>query len=332
MPDRALARAHQTVVNYQLQDPDGLAALISRRFSPVAIEPAGPPHALSVTGTYGTVAGIDFSRSHVVGAFRLTPQRHYDGVFFFFPTAGRLVFHQNRETMASTSEIAVAAEGTECRSMEFLTDHEYCGVVIDRTVLSRRLAVLLGEPIVERPTFQTAINIGSGGATALRSLVMCITSPEFTPQLNRAHLTANRIHEALVDLVLEAWPNTYSDMLRRPPPMIAPRHVKFAIDFIHEHARLLPSGTELAALSNVSLRALQAGFRRFLGTSITAYQRKIRLERARADLLQNPSASIEKIALSWGFTNASRFSRYFRAAYGHSPTELTRGGNASPSE
>jgi transcriptional regulator GlxA family with amidase domain len=113
-------------------------------------------------------------------------------------------------------------------------------------------------------------------------------------------------------------------MLHRPVPMIAPQHVKLAVDFIHEHAQMLPSGTELAQLSGVSLRALQAGFRRFVGLSIGAYQRQVRLQRARADLLREPGISIEEIALRWGFTNAGRFSRYFKAAYGVFPAELAR--------
>ncbi|WP_434722133.1 AraC family transcriptional regulator [Mesorhizobium sp. RIZ17] len=324
MPERALARSRQSVVNFELQDADGLADHINQRFSPVRIEPVRPADRFSMSGTYGQVAGIDFSRGRVQGEFRVFPKRLYDGVFFIFPTVGSLVFHQSRESFASSPTIAVAAEGMACRSMDFLFDTTFCGVVIDRSALAVRMSALLGHPVVEKPIFQPSLDMASGGASALKSLVMCITSPEFGPQLNRASLTAERIRETLVDLVLETWPNSYSEILHRPPPMIAPQHVKLAVDFIHDHAHMLPSGTELAALSGVSLRALQAGFRRFAGASIGAYQRQIRLERARADFLREPGASVEDIALRWGFTNAGRFSRYFKAAYGVFPTELIR--------
>jgi len=324
MPERAPARSRQSVVNFELQDADGLAELINQRFAPVKIEPVRPADLLSMSGTYGQVAGIDFSRARVQGEFRVFPKQLYDGVFFIFPTAGSLVFHQTRETFASSLTVAVAAEGLACRSMDFLSDSEFCGVVIERPALVARLSALLGHPVVEKPAFQPTLDMASGGARALKSLVTCITSPDFGPQLNRASLTAERIRETLVDLMLEAWPNSHSEMLHRPPPMIAPQHVKLAVEFIHDHMRMLPSGTELAALSGVSLRALQTGFRRFVGVSIGAYQRQIRLERARADLLREPTASIEEIALRWGFTNAGRFSRYFQAAYGVFPTELIR--------
>ncbi|WP_083742076.1 AraC family transcriptional regulator [Bradyrhizobium mercantei] len=324
LPERVLARSSQTVVSFELQDADGFADLIGKRFSTVTIEPARAADRFSMSGTYGAVAGIDFSRSRVTGEFRLIPEQHYDGVFFFFPTAGSLTFHQDRESFTSSASNAVAAEGAACRSMDFLSNHESFCVVISRPILAERLSILLGHPVVEKLTFLQSIEMASGGATALKTLVMCITSPEFGPQLNRATLTAERVRETLVDLVLETWPNSYSELLHRPPPTIAPRHVKLAVDFIHDQAKLLPSGTELAVLSGVSLRSLQAGFRRFVGVSIAAYQRQIRLERAHADLLRDPAASVEEIALRWGFTNAGRFSRYFRAAYGVLPTELIR--------
>lgn len=324
MQERVLARSSQIVVNFELQDADELAELISHRFAPVTIEPARLGDRFNVSGTYGAVAGIDFSRSRITGEFRLVPQRHYDGVVFFFPSAGGLVLHQDRESFASSPTTAVAADGLACRAMHFLANHEFCGAVINRPMLAERLSVLLGQPIVKKPTFDASLDMASGGAAALKALVNLVTSPEFGPQLNRATLTAERVRETLVDLVLEAWPNSYSEMLSGSPPTIAPRHVKLAVDFIHDHAQTLPSGTELAALSGVSLRSLQAGFRRFMGTSIGAYQRQIRLERARVELLRDPSASVEAVALRWGFTNAGRFSRYFRSAYGILPTELIR--------
>ncbi len=67
MPGRALARSVQTVVDFELQDADGLAELISQRFSPVRIEPVRADDRFNMSGTYGRVAGIDFSRCRVRG-------------------------------------------------------------------------------------------------------------------------------------------------------------------------------------------------------------------------------------------------------------------------
>ncbi|HHM6759868.1 TPA: hypothetical protein ACRNML_001269 [Pseudomonas aeruginosa] len=41
-------------------------------------------------------------------------------------------------------------------------------------------------------------------------------------------------------------------------------------------------------------------------------------------MLQNPSISGRDVALRWGFVNVGRFGRYFRDAYGISPTMVGR--------
>lgn len=95
-----------------------------------------------------------------------------------------------------------------------------------------------------------------------------------------------------MDAVQEAWPHNFSQALRRPEPLVAPRHVKRAVEYIQAHPDNLVSGMELAWLSNVSQRALQEGFRRFVGMSIVAYQRQVRLERAHAALADGELMSI----------------------------------------
>jgi AraC-like DNA-binding protein len=60
------------------------------------------------------------------------------------------------------------------------------------------------------------------------------------------------------------------------------------------------------------------------GTSISDYILRLRLERAREDLLDPASAhrSITDIAYSWGFSNSNHFSRCFKQAFGAAPREL----------
>ena len=82
------------------------------------------------------------------------------------------------------------------------------------------------------------------------------------------------------------------------------------------------SGVDLARLSHVSQRALQEGFRRFVGMSIVAYQRQVRLQRAYEALVRGHAGSVTEVALSFGFSNVGRFCQYFQSAYGVSPAEL----------
>lgn len=324
MLERAPTRSFQTTVNFQSRSAEKLGELISGRFTPIELEPLGSCDLFSVSGTYNIFAGIICSQSKTVGDLRMIPHAMNDGVLFSFASAGSMVIGGCRENLINSPTTAIAVEGATYRSSDLLSNHASRSIRIDRSSLIARVSVLLGRPIVEPLTFQLDFDTRSNSANTLSSVVTFVTEPALGLELTKARRAAERIRETLIDLLLETWPNSYLDILNRPQPSISPRHVKLAVDYIRDHAETIPTGTELAALSGVSLRSLQSGFRRFMGISIAAYQRQVRLERAHSDLLSDPAASIETIALRWGFTNAGRFSRYFRAAYGVFPAELDR--------
>ena len=95
-----------------------------------------------------------------------------------------------------------------------------------------------------------------------------------------------------------------------------------AVAFIEDRARDDIGVADIAAAAFVTVRAVQLAFRRYLDTTPLAYLRQVRLERAHQELLEaDPDrTTITAIAADWRFTNASRFSAYYRAAYGVPPT------------
>jgi AraC-like DNA-binding protein len=75
----------------------------------------------------------------------------------------------------------------------------------------------------------------------------------------------------------------------------------------------------IAAAQGVSVRTLYRLFEES-GETVAAYVRTRRLARARHDIVTG-AGTITDIAIRWGFTDASHFSRAFRSAYGHSPRD-----------
>ncbi|WP_277877216.1 AraC family transcriptional regulator [Acetobacter musti] len=301
-----------------------MTGVFTRRFAPARAEPLRPGEIPAMRGVFGAIGGVDFSRVHFPGGFSLIPQTPLQAVFFCLPAQGVLTVRTEAESLSATPETALAVDTIAAQSLEIPAGHAHCALIISRALLVERLSVLLGRAVVSSLAFEPLMAAGSEPVPALRSLLHFLTAPDFAGELNGARLTATHIHELLIDFVLERWPNSYSEALNRPPPMVAPRHVKCAIDLIRDNPQHISSGAELAALSGVSLRSLQAGFRQFAGTSITTYQRRVRLERAREDILREPGTSVQDIALRWGFTNTGRFTRYFREAYGVSPAQLAK--------
>jgi anti-anti-sigma factor len=99
-----------------------------------------------------------------------------------------------------------------------------------------------------------------------------------------------------------------------------------AAAFIEERARDDIGVADIAAAAFVTVRAVQLAFRRYLDTTPLGYLRRIRLERAHQELTEaDPDrTTVTAIAADWRFTNASRFSAHYRAAYGIPPTQTLR--------
>src|SRR5690348_357536 len=158
-------------------------------------------------------------------------------------------------------------------------------------------------------------------ATFLR-LAAC--RPAAADRLEGLALTARGYAAFLRDQVRHEAPPAFPGRTRLP--YVAAGTVARAVAFIEERARDDIGVTDIAAAAFVTVRAVQLAFRRYLDTTPLAYLRQVRLERAHQELMEaDPDrTTVTAIAADWRFTNASRFSAYYRAAYGVPPTETLR--------
>jgi transcriptional regulator GlxA family with amidase domain len=98
------------------------------------------------------------------------------------------------------------------------------------------------------------------------------------------------------------------------------------VDII-EAGRDLPLTTlTLAKQCHVSVRSLQEGFRRHLGTSPMAYLRVVRLQRAPPGPAVGRCRSQHRrlIAHRWGFIDLGRFAAAHNRMYGETPLQALR--------
>jgi len=281
------------------------------------------PRDVVVGGVYGRYEGLSFRRMFYSGDFSLPLPDGPDEITFVIPTAGKVLYDHIAQTLG-LPQIGIAVEKIGMRSVSYQDDHAECGMSIMRPLLTERLSLLLGRPITHRLSFEPSVNVNTPAFIGLKALLEFATGREFEGLLNAGAFMPARLQEMLSDAVLQAWPHTYSDALHSPAPTVAPRYVKRAMEYIQEYPDGIVSGAELAQMTNISLRALQDGFQRFAGTSIVAYQRQVRLERANSMLSRGDVASVTEVAVRCGFSNVSRFSSYFQTAYGVSPLELLK--------
>nr|WP_221471551.1 helix-turn-helix transcriptional regulator [Amycolatopsis umgeniensis] len=106
-----------------------------------------------------------------------------------------------------------------------------------------------------------------------------------------------------------------------------PDTVRRGIAFLESNPDLDLGVADIARACRVSVRALQLAFRRHLDTTPMAYLRRVRLDRARAELRDaepGAGATVTGLAAKWGFLDGSRFSAQYRAAFGESPSQTLR--------
>lgn len=303
---------------------DDFGALFSTLFGSRYSDTSPPPANIIIGGVYGRHEGVSFRRMHYLGDFKVVFPDPHDEITFVIPGAGKIVFNHTTESVGVT-HVGLAIDKADIRSMHFLDNHAQHGISIRRALLTERLSSLLDKPILEKLHFEPLVDLTIPAFQGIKALIDLATGTEFDLLINSGTLMPSRLREMLIDAVLEVWPHNFTQALRRPAPLIAPRHVKRAVEYIQEHPEQLVSGTDLARQSNVSQRALQEGFRRFVGVSIVAYQRQVRLERAYDALAQDVPTSVTEVALRFGFSNVGRFCQYFQNAYGVSPADLKAG-------
>jgi AraC family transcriptional regulator len=98
-----------------------------------------------------------------------------------------------------------------------------------------------------------------------------------------------------------------------------PAWLRAARDFLHANACAPLNMARIAQAADRHEIHVAREFRRFYGTSVGAYQRRLRVEKA-AQMLAAAKPSISEIALDCGFASHSHLCREFKAQFGLTPS------------
>ncbi|MDV3220301.1 helix-turn-helix transcriptional regulator [Intrasporangium sp.] len=129
----------------------------------------------------------------------------------------------------------------------------------------------------------------------------------------------------LAAVALSTFPNTTMEPAApaRDLPLTA-ETVRDAVTFVEERADTDLTVADIAAAAGVTPRAIQLAFRRHLDTTPMAYLRRVRLARVHEELeLAGPDdgVTVTEVASKWGFSGSSRFTSYYRDAFGEAPSQ-----------
>jgi AraC-like DNA-binding protein len=188
--------------------------------------------------------------------------------------------------------------------------------------LARVMNIPVGRPLIFHPDRETGPELPTAWRSLLNHLVGLITE---TPMLMRNSRTQRQYAMIMLELLLNNYPNNYSDQIALYGNDVSPWHVRRARDLIHEELDETISVTDLAGRVGVSVRSLQNGFRQFLGVTPVEYVRRHRLEKLHQALLESDADdSVTELMLECGIMNFGRYAQYYRQQYGCRPSDTLR--------
>ncbi|NUR93750.1 MAG: AraC family transcriptional regulator [Kribbellaceae bacterium] len=146
-----------------------------------------------------------------------------------------------------------------------------------------------------------------------------------SPVEQESPLVLASVQQLLAASVLAAFPNTA--MTEREGRSAHSGTLQRALGFMESHLDQAISVADIAAAAGVTVRALQAAFRRHLDCAPLDHLRRLRLAEVRTDLLAaDPGeTTVAAIAARWGFHHHGRMTAAYRDLYGELPsTTLAR--------
>lgn len=192
---------------------------------------------------------------------------------------------------------------------------------LPREALEVHLQRLLGRSLRRPLAFDLPLPANHPGVHALGCALDYICRL-FALDLNLAALRGG-LSDHLAQLLLTQLPHNYSGELDRAQTPL-PGHVRRARDHIEAHLDQPLSLSSLCALSGVSLRTLQNGFRRFLGQTPVEYIRECRLLAVQRALAAG-EGSVTDVLLRHGINSPGHFTQQYRRRFGCLPSATLKG-------
>jgi AraC-like DNA-binding protein len=201
-------------------------------------------------------------------------------------------------------------------------------LLVDRRLLEQRAAALSGRP-AGAVEFDPAIDLATAGSQALQARILEFVdlAERLGPQRPLSPIAAADLREALLGGLLYGQRHSASDAIDRfdGRAEALPRSLRRAHEFLRAHAEEPLDLVQLAAAAGTGIRALQLGFRRHFGASISEMLRDIRLAHLNVRLTAaSADDSITDIAFELGFTHLSRMASAYRTKFGETPSATLR--------
>ncbi|KWV52861.1 transcriptional regulator [Bradyrhizobium macuxiense] len=227
------------------------------------------------------------------------------------------------EVMTGPRHCASLLSPTIPTAMTWRGDCAQLILLLDRKLVEHRAAALGGvavRPIEFNPAVDLSGSLGQALAARIEHLVAL--AEQLGPHKSLSAIASAEWRGALLNALLNDQRNSLSSAIDvfsgRAETQPAP--LKRARAYLETRATEPLDLAELADVAGTGIRALQLGFRRHFGTTVSDMLLDIRLAQLNARLkTARPGERIVDIAFDLGFTHLSRMASAYRAKFGESP-------------
>jgi AraC-like DNA-binding protein len=271
---------------------------------------------------YTAATGLDLQ--HVEQSFAARLDAASDDIRLPFltvawATEGDVSWERGRQTVdiGRSAAVLYSGDGAVHATADHPAGHN---ITIGVDPFIRRAAALLGQPFA-LPTSLAVATADDAALRIRRMLQMAVEQVTLYDEDEDALLAATAR-----DLTVAETLRLFGLDQPTGARMAASRTMRTALAYIHARSAEPITVIDVAEEAGVSARALQTAFRRHLGTSPTEYLRSVRLDAARAQLLEGApeTTSVARVARACGFGHFGRFASAYEERFGELPSVTLR--------
>jgi AraC-like DNA-binding protein len=242
------------------------------------------------------------------------------------PITGETVITSHRSSAPVGGQSAAVVSSGNPVVVDYLSDD--CAietVVFEQATVEAELARMLGAPVTRPLRFDSRLSLS---AVSPWSRALSLLHGELTDPGGLAAVPAmsTRLGHLMMAGLLVSQPHNYTEDLTKPKAVHASKPIRKALEYIEERPAEIETVADIASMVGLSVRALDDGFRRFVGTPPMTYLRNLRITRAHEELMTaDPfTTTASAVARKWGFGHYGRFAADYRRRFGHKPSETLR--------
>lgn len=310
-------------------DVDEAAEQIGRIFCPHDLKPARA-RADGFSARHNCAAFDGFSINYVAygGSVSIDPGCLERFFLVQVPLAGTARIRAGHRELDAAPDRTASLLSPTIPTRMMWSDCAQAILLLDRRMVEQRAAALSGKAagVVE---FDPVIDLDAPSGRALQtSLAELMTLAERVgPSGRLSPVAIADWRELLLNHLLIGQRHGLSDAIQRFSGQAErlPRALRAARDHLADNAGEPLDLAQLACVSGIGIRALQLGFRRHFGVSISQMLLDMRLAGLHTRLAQAASdASITEIAFDLGFTHLGRMAGAYREKFGETPSATLR--------